>query len=218
MAKADHQNPLAATTAVEFEHELEVITWVLFSILVVCILSNLIYLLLSHDWVWSLAREDLNDYYYEYSTSLEDGDVCCICQEDFNDASNDLKELCAPILLNPCNHGVGDRCFSRWITSSDNTRFAGKMFALSDDTILGNLQVASDLFSSLYMNTFGFEGSAYSTLQSPTERDAERFGEKPFLVFTSWLLTFRLNERKRKGQAHFGHSLSRTVTRDSGGP
>jgi hypothetical protein len=80
--------------------------------------------------------------------------------------------------------------------------------------ILGKVHAASDLFSPLLGHTFGFKDNAYNTLQSPTEKDADRFGEKPFLIYTSWLLNRRFGARKRKGQVHFGHSLSRTVARE----
>jgi hypothetical protein len=35
------------------------------------------------------------------------------------------------------------------------------------------------------------------------------------LIYTSWLLNRRLGNRKRRGQGHFGHSLSRSVTREA---
>jgi hypothetical protein len=61
----------------------------------------------------------------------------------------------------------------------------------------------------------GFKDNAYNTLKPPTEEDAERFGEKPFLIYTSWLLNRRFGARKRKGQVHFGHSLGRSVTKEA---
>jgi len=61
----------------------------------------------------------------------------------------------------------------------------------------------------------GFKTNAYSTVAPPTEADAHRFGEKPFLIYTSWLLNRRFGVRKRKGQGHFGHSLSRSVMREA---
>lgn len=90
-----------------------------------------------------------------------------------------------------------------------------KLFALSDDMILGKPHAASDIFSPLFGPTLGFKDNAYNTLQPPTEKDAERFGEKPFLIYTSWLLNRRFGARKRKGQVHLGHSLSRNVTREA---
>jgi hypothetical protein len=38
---------------------------------------------------------------------------------------------------------------------------------------------------------------------------------QPFLIYTSWLLNRRFGNRKRRGQGHFGHSLSRSVTREA---
>ena len=61
----------------------------------------------------------------------------------------------------------------------------------------------------------GFKSNSYNTVNPPTDLDARRFGEKPFLIYTSWLLNRRFGERKRKGQIHFGHSLSRSVTREA---
>lgn len=81
--------------------------------------------------------------------------------------------------------------------------------------ILGKPHAASDLYSPLFGPTLGFKDNAYNTLQPPTEKDAERFGEKPFLIYTSWLLNRRFGARKRKGQVHFGHSLSRSITREA---
>jgi hypothetical protein len=81
--------------------------------------------------------------------------------------------------------------------------------------ILGKPHSASDIFSPLFGPTLGFKTNAYNTLQPPTEKDAERFGEKPFLIYTSWLLNRRFGARKRKGQVHFGHSLSRSITREA---
>ncbi|KAF2179426.1 hypothetical protein K469DRAFT_716424 [Zopfia rhizophila CBS 207.26] len=90
-----------------------------------------------------------------------------------------------------------------------------RLFALSDDMILGKPHAASDLYSPLFGPTLGFKDNAYNTLQPPTEKDAERFGEKPFLIYTSWLLNRRFGARKRKGQVHFGHSLSRSITKEA---
>jgi hypothetical protein len=81
--------------------------------------------------------------------------------------------------------------------------------------ILGKPHAASDLYSPLFGPTLGFKDNAYNTLQPPTTKDAERFGEKPFLIYTSWILNRRFGARKRKGQVHFGHSLSRSITREA---
>lgn len=90
-----------------------------------------------------------------------------------------------------------------------------KFFALSDDMFLGKVHAASDLYSPLFGPTMGFKTNAYNTKSPPTDMDARRFGEKPFLIYTSWLLNRRFGERKRKGQVHFGHSMSRSVTREA---
>jgi hypothetical protein len=90
-----------------------------------------------------------------------------------------------------------------------------RLFALSDDMILGKPHSAADLYSPLFGPTMGFKDNAYNTLKPPTEEDANRFGEKPFLIYTSWLLNRRFGARKRKGQVHFGHSLSRSITKEA---
>ncbi|KAL3428411.1 hypothetical protein PVAG01_01920 [Phlyctema vagabunda] len=96
-------------------------------------------------------------------------------------------------------------------TKSDTDRF----FAMSDDMLLGKAHSASDLYSPLFGATMGFKTNGYNTRDPPTDTDARRFGEKPYLIYTSWLLNRRFGERKRKGQVHFGHSLSRSVTREA---
>ncbi|KAF2113972.1 hypothetical protein BDV96DRAFT_495036 [Lophiotrema nucula] len=90
-----------------------------------------------------------------------------------------------------------------------------RLFALSDDMILGKVHAASDLYSPLFGPTMGFKDNAYNTLKPPTTEDAERFGEKPFLIYTSWLLNRRFGARKRRGQVHFGHSMSRSIFKES---
>ncbi|KAM3414602.1 3-O-alpha-D-mannopyranosyl-alpha-D-mannopyranose xylosylphosphotransferase [Cercospora zeina] len=90
-----------------------------------------------------------------------------------------------------------------------------RMFALSDDMLLGRHHAASDIYSPLYGPLFAFKTNAYNTLHRPNEADAQRFGEKPWLIYTSWLLNRRFGSRKRKGQAHFGHSLSRKLHREA---
>lgn len=86
-----------------------------------------------------------------------------------------------------------------------------KLFALSDDMLLGRPHAASDIYSPLFGPLFAFKTNTYNTLHRPNEADSKRFGEKPWLIYTSWLLNRRFGARKRKGQAHFGHSLSRKV-------
>ena len=78
--------------------------------------------------------------------------------------------------------------------------------------LLGKPHAASDIYSPLFGPTMGFKTNSYNTVNPPTDVDARRFGEKPFLIYTSWLLNRRFGERKRKGQIHFGHSISRSVT------
>lgn len=81
--------------------------------------------------------------------------------------------------------------------------------------LLGRPHAASDIYSPLYGPLYAFKTNAYSTIHQPTEDDAKRFGEKPWLIYTSWLLNRRFGQRKRKGQAHFGHSLSRKLHREA---
>lgn len=98
------------------------------TILIACMLKLMIYTIfhgLPRGTFWSLAHEDLNDYNYEFTNTLEDGDVCCICQDDFAQTSSDSSRLCTPIRLQPCTHVLGDKCFSRWITSLNDTYLAG---------------------------------------------------------------------------------------------
>lgn len=89
------------------------------------------------------------------------------------------------------------------------------MFALSDDMLLGQQHSASDIVSPLFGPVMGFKTNAYNTINPPTDADAARFGEKPYLIYTSWLLNRRFGNRKRKGQSHFGHALSRSIMREA---
>lgn len=91
------------------------------------------------------------------------------------------------------------------------------LYALSDDMLLGKKHAASDIHSPLFGPVMGFKTNAYNTVNPPTDADAQRFGEKPFLIYTSWLLNRRFGNRKRKGQGHFGHALSRTVMKEAVG-
>lgn len=86
---------------------------------------------------------------------------------------------------------------------------------MSDDMLLGKPHSAADIYSPLFGTVIGFKSNAYNTVNPPTDLDARRFGEKPFLIYTSWLLNRRFGERKRKGQSHFGHSMSRSVTKEA---
>lgn len=89
------------------------------------------------------------------------------------------------------------------------------IFGLSDDMLLGKPFSASDIWSPLFGPMMGFKTNSYNTLKAPTEQDAKRFGEKPWLIYTSWLLNRRFGNRKRKGQAHFGHAITRSVSRET---
>lgn len=90
-----------------------------------------------------------------------------------------------------------------------------QLYALSDDMLLGKKHAAADIYSPLFGSVMGFKTNSYSATAPPTEVDARRFGEKPFLIYTSWLLNRRFGIRKRKGQGHFGHALSRNVMREA---
>lgn len=83
--------------------------------------------------------------------------------------------------------------------------------------LLGKQHAASDLYSPLFGPTMGFKPNGYNTINPPTDLDARRFGEKPYLIYTSWLLNRRFGDRKRKGQVHFGHSIGRSLTREAVG-
>jgi hypothetical protein len=90
-----------------------------------------------------------------------------------------------------------------------------QIFAMSDDMFLGKPHAASDIYSPLFGTVMGFKPNSYNTIVPPSEKDALRFGEKPYLIYTSWMLNRRFGGRKRKGQVHFGHSLSRSVYKEA---
>ncbi|KEQ69631.1 hypothetical protein M436DRAFT_55353 [Aureobasidium namibiae CBS 147.97] len=90
-----------------------------------------------------------------------------------------------------------------------------RIFAMSDDMFLGKPHAASDIYSPLFGTVMGFKPNSYNTIVPPSEKDALRFGEKPYLIYTSWMLNRRFGTRKRKGQVHFGHSLSRSVYKEA---
>ncbi|KAK5168498.1 hypothetical protein LTR04_006625 [Oleoguttula sp. CCFEE 6159] len=125
-----------------------------------------------------------------------------LSQEDFFQAD---KQSCLPTFNSLT---IENQIFN---TKSDIDR----IFALSDDMVLGRHHTASDIYSPLFGPAMGFKTNSYSTTTPPTDVDAKRFGEKPYLIYTSWLLNRRFGVRKRKGQAHFGHSISRRVTREA---
>ena len=90
-----------------------------------------------------------------------------------------------------------------------------QFFSLSDDMFLGRPFAASDVYSPLFGPTLAFKPDFYNTIDPPTDEHVNLFGERPFLIYTSWLLNRRFGNRKRLAQAHFGHSLSRTVAREA---
>lgn len=121
---------ISFTFGAEFEEYPELPVRISPTFLIACMLNCIIYAayrVLSRDSFWSLAHEDLNDYEYELLKAFQDDDVCCICQDEFRHSSHDSNELCSPILIQPCAHVVGDRCFKRRIASYNDTRHAGGM-------------------------------------------------------------------------------------------
>ncbi|KIW16119.1 hypothetical protein PV08_06170 [Exophiala spinifera] len=92
---------------------------------------------------------------------------------------------------------------------------ASPFFAMSDDMLLTQKHAPADIYSPLFGPVLSFKTNGYNTVSQPTDVDAKRFGEKPYLIYTSWLLNKRFGTRKRKGQSHFGHSLSRSVMREA---
>lgn len=128
--------------------------------------------------------------------------VQVLAQEDFFDTE---KHVCLPTFNSLT---IENQIFN---TPSD----VDNLFALSDDMLLGRPHAASDISSPLFGPVMGFKTNNYNTVNPPTAADAARFGEKPFLIYTSWLLNRRFGNRKRPGQGHFGHSLSRSVTREA---
>jgi len=128
--------------------------------------------------------------------------VQVIAQEEFFDRE---KHACLPTFNSLT---IENQLFN---TPSDTDY----LYALSDDMLLGKQHAASDIYSPLFGSVMGFKTNAYSTTQPPSEVDAQRFGEKPYLIYTSWLLNRRFGIRKRKGQGHFGHALSRKIMREA---
>ncbi|RVX73032.1 hypothetical protein B0A52_02158 [Exophiala mesophila] len=90
-----------------------------------------------------------------------------------------------------------------------------QFFAMSDDMLLTREHSPADIYSPLFGAAISFKTNGYSTTSPPTDVDARRFGEKPYLIYTSWLLNRRFGIRKRKGQSHFGHSLSRSIMKEA---
>ncbi|KIW12645.1 hypothetical protein PV08_09923 [Exophiala spinifera] len=128
--------------------------------------------------------------------------VQIMAQEEFFDRE---KHACLPTFNSLT---IENQLFN----TPSNTDF---LYALSDDMLLGKKHSASDIYSPLFGPVMGFKNNAYSTTQPPNEVDAHRFGEKPYLIYTSWLLNRRFGIRKRKGQGHFGHALSRSIMKEA---
>jgi hypothetical protein len=76
---------------------------------------------------------------------------------------------------------------------------------------LGKQHAASDIYSPLFGPAMSFKTNRYNQKLIPDENDLRRFGEKPGLIYTSWLLNQRFGPRKRNGQVHIGRSGSRRV-------
>ncbi|KPI41667.1 3-O-alpha-D-mannopyranosyl-alpha-D-mannopyranose xylosylphosphotransferase [Cyphellophora attinorum] len=132
----------------------------------------------------------------------EDHNIQVLAQEDFFDKKT---AACLPTFNSLT---IENQLFN---VPSD----ADQLFALSDDMLLGARHAPSDIYSPLFGPVMGFKNNGYSTTSPPTQQDAQRFGEKPYLIYTSWLLNRRFGIRKRKGQSHFGHSISRKVMREA---
>jgi hypothetical protein len=132
----------------------------------------------------------------------EDHNIQVLAQEDFFD---NKTAACLPTFNSLT---IENQLFN---VPSD----ADQLFALSDDMLLGARHAPSDIYSPLFGPVMGFKTNGYSTTSPPTQQDAQRFGEKPYLIYTSWLLNRRFGIRKRKGQSHFGHSISRKVMREA---
>ncbi|EXJ82385.1 hypothetical protein A1O3_06198 [Capronia epimyces CBS 606.96] len=128
--------------------------------------------------------------------------VQVVPQEDMFEAD---KAVCLPTFNSLT---IENQIFN---TQSDVDQFV----ALSDDMLLTREHSAADVYSPLFGSVLSFKTNGYSTTSPPTEVDARRFGEKPYLIYTSWLLNRRFGTRKRKGQSHFGHSLSRSIMREA---
>ncbi|KAI5860616.1 hypothetical protein GGS23DRAFT_606865 [Durotheca rogersii] len=89
-----------------------------------------------------------------------------------------------------------------------------QLVALSDDMFLGAPHAASDFYSPLFGPAVAFKPDRYNVRRLAGPDQAPSFGEKPFVYYTSYLLNHRFGERNRHVQAHFGHSVSRSVMRE----
>lgn len=86
---------------------------------------------------------------------------------------------------------------------------------MSDDMLIGGPHAPSDFWSPLFGPIMAFKKNSYDKETEPTAKDAKRFGEKPYLLYSSWLLNRRFGSLKRKGQVHFAHSMSRSLTKEA---
>ncbi|KAI1846227.1 hypothetical protein JX265_010604 [Neoarthrinium moseri] len=87
-----------------------------------------------------------------------------------------------------------------------------RLVAMSDDMFLGMPHAPSDFYSPLFGSVMGFKPDSYNVKKLGSQ---PTFGEKPFAYYTSYLLNHRFGQRARKVQAHFGHSVSRAVMKET---
>jgi hypothetical protein len=91
-----------------------------------------------------------------------------------------------------------------------------RLVALSDDMFLGMPHAPSDFYSPLFGSVMGFKSDSYNVnAKKLGSGSGPTFGEKPFAHYTSYLLNRRFGERPRRVQAHFGHSVSRSVMKET---
>ncbi|KAI1393178.1 uncharacterized protein F4822DRAFT_435577 [Hypoxylon trugodes] len=90
-----------------------------------------------------------------------------------------------------------------------------QLVALSDDMFLGMPHEASDFYSPLFGPVMGFKSDHYNVKHLGGKDQIPSFGEKPFVYYTSYLLNHRFGQRNRHVQAHFTHSVSRTVMEEA---
>ncbi|KAI0378705.1 hypothetical protein F5Y04DRAFT_272414 [Hypomontagnella monticulosa] len=90
-----------------------------------------------------------------------------------------------------------------------------QLVALSDDMFLGRPHAASDFYSPLFGPTMAFKSDSYNVKHLGGKGQVPSFGEKPFVYYTSYLLNHRFGNRNRHVQAHFGHSVSRSVMKEA---
>lgn len=90
-----------------------------------------------------------------------------------------------------------------------------QLVALSDDMFLGAPHSASDFYSPLFGSVMAFKSDHYNTKALGSKKSVPTFGEKPFVYYTSYLLNNRFGARARHVQAHFTHSVSRSVMRET---